>query len=80
MDETTFRRESMRAQTRATVDPQHANYWHGYRDGLRRARFGERVGTVAEHRQWLTLASSRDPSRAARGAGYRDGIALAGRG
>ena len=78
MDEATFRRETLRAQTRAVVEPQHGHYWRGYRDGLRRARLGERAGTEAEHRQWLMLASSRDASRAARGAGYRDGLAVAG--
>ena len=70
-----FRRETMRAQIRATVEPQHAHYWQGYRDALRRAQLGGRYSSDAEHRYWLTLANSRDPSRAARGAGYRDGFA-----
>ena len=77
MDEVTFRRESIRAQARSTVEPQHAAYWRGYREGLRRARLGAAAGPAAEHRQWLQLAWSRDPEAAARGAGYRDALAVA---
>jgi hypothetical protein len=77
MDEVTFRRESIRAQARATVEPQHAAYWRGYREGLRRARLGAAAGPEAGHRQWLQLAWSRDPEAAARGAGYRDALAIA---
>jgi hypothetical protein len=79
MDDMVFRRETLRAQTRATVEPQHADYWRGYRDGLRRAQLGERFRSEAEHRFWLTLANTRDPARAARGAGYRDGFAVVAR-
>jgi len=79
MDEATFRRETMRARTRASVEPQHADYWRGYQDGLRRARLGTRFVSDAEHRYWLTLVHSREASCAARGAGYRDGIAAAAR-
>ncbi len=77
MDEVTFRRENIRAQARSTVEPQHAAYWRGYREGLRRARLGAAAGPDAVHRQWLQLAWSRDPEAAARGAGYRDALALA---
>jgi hypothetical protein len=62
----------------AMVEPNHADYWHGYRHGLRRARFGEQIDTAAEHEQWLALVDDTDASRAARGRGYRDGLALLG--
>ena len=75
MDEVTFRWESIRARTRATVEPQHADYWRGYMDGLRRAQLGARAGSEVEHRYWLMAANSRQASQAARGAGYRDGLA-----
>jgi len=58
------------------MDPERADYWYGYRRGLRRARFGEQFGTAAEHQLWLTLADDTDASRAARGRGYRDGLAV----
>ena len=77
MDEFTFRRESIRAQARSTVEPQHAAYWRGYREGLRRARLGAAACPDAMHRQWLQLAWSRVPEAAARGAGYRDALAVA---
>ena len=65
--------------TLTVVEPQRADYWHGYRRGLRRARFGEQYGTAAEHQLWLTLADDTDSSRAARGRGYRDALAHGGR-
>jgi hypothetical protein len=74
-----FVQESIRARTMAMVEPERADYWHGYRRGLRRARFGELFGTAAEHQLWLTLADDTDTSRAARGRGYRDALAHLGR-
>ena len=79
MIDTVFVRESIRARTMAIIDPERADYWHGYRRGLRRARFGEQFGTAAEHQLWLTLADDPDASRAARGRGYRDALAHLGR-
>jgi hypothetical protein len=79
MDDMVFRREALRAQTRAMVEPQHVQYWRGYQDGLRRAQLGDRIGSEAEHRYWLAVAKSRDAPRAARGAGYRDGFAVVAR-
>ncbi len=73
-----FEQESTRARTMAMVEPKHADYWHGYRHGLRRARFGEQFDTAAEHEQWLALVDDTDASRAARGRGYRDGLAHLG--
>jgi hypothetical protein len=82
MDEMVFRREALRAQTKAMVEPQHVQYWRGYQDGLRRAQLGARFGSEAEHRYWLA-GGGKDPRCApscARGAGYRDGlVALARR-
>jgi hypothetical protein len=77
--DTVFVRESIRARTMAIIDPERADYWHGYRRGLRRGRFGEQFGTAAEHQLWLALADDTDVSRAARGCGYRDGLARLGR-
>lgn len=70
-----FERESIKADTMARVDPAQADYWHGYRRGLRRAHFGERFGTEAEHEFWSRLVDSDDASSAACGRGYRDGLA-----
>jgi hypothetical protein len=74
-----FVQESIRARTMAMVEPERADYWHGYRRGLRRARFGEQFGTAAEHQLWLTLADDTDASRAALGRGYREALAQLGR-
>ena len=74
MIDSIFVRESIRARTMAMVEHERADYWHGYRRGLRRARFGEQYGTAAEHQLWLMLANDTDESRAARGRGYRDGL------
>ncbi len=63
----------------AMVEPKRANYWHGYRHGLRWARHGEQCDTAAEHEQWLALVDDTDASRAARGRGYCDGLAQLGR-
>ena len=54
MIDSVFVQESIRARTMAMVEPERADYWHGYRRGLRRARFGEQFGTAAEHQLWLT--------------------------
>ena len=78
MIDTEFVRESIRARTMTMIDPERADYWHGYRRGLRRARYGDQFGTAAEHQLWLTLADDTDASRAARGRGYRDGLAHLG--
>lgn len=74
MDEASFRQALLRARTRATVEPQHAHYWRGYREGLCRARAGEAALGAPEHRLLLAAGRSRDPRRAAAGAGYRDGL------
>lgn len=73
-----FVQETTRARTMAMVEPKHADYWHGYRHGLRRARFGEQFDTAAVHEQWLALVDDTEASRAARGRGYRDGLSHLG--
>lgn len=78
MIETIFLRENLRARARARVEPSHAGYWHAYHCGLRRGRYGDRFCGEPEHRRWLALVGSRDPADAARGAGYRDGLAASG--
>ena len=75
MIETVFLRENLRARALARVEPQHAAYWYAYRCGLRRGRYGDRFCDEAEHARWLSLAGSRHAADAARGAGYRDGLA-----
>lgn len=47
----------------------------GYMRGLRRARDGERFGSAEEHAAWLAAADSDYPPSAARGEGYRAGLA-----
>ena len=51
-----------------------AEYWSGYKRGLRRRFHGERFGTAAEHEKWMGLADDEDESRRERGQGYRDGF------
>jgi hypothetical protein len=69
-----FVRESIKARTMAMVEPERADYWHGYRHGLRRGYLGEQVGNDEDHQVWLAAAESDDAMRAARGRGYRDGL------
>ena len=64
------------ALRRMEDDPIHESWCTGYMRGLRRAHYGERFGTEAEHELWLSAAESDDPSRAALGAGYRAGLTL----
>jgi len=44
--------------------------------GLRRAYYGDKYGSAAEHDLWLSLAGDLDLSRDARGRGYRAGLTL----
>ncbi len=50
-----------------------AEYWAGYRRGLRRHYHGPAFGTDEEHRQWHALADDVDEARRARGEGYYEG-------
>ena len=76
--DTEFVQQTTRARTMAMIEPKRADYWHGYRQGLRWARYGEQCDTAAEHEQWLALVDDNDASRVARGHGYRDGLAHLG--
>ena len=61
---------------RAETDPVRAEWWAGYKRGLRRSHHGEAFGTEAEHELWLSAAESTDPQRAALGRGYLAGLTL----
>lgn len=51
-----------------------AGLWNGYRNGLRRLRFGEGFGTEAQHVLRMTIPlDDPDPSRGEYGRGYRAG-------
>ena len=51
-----------------------ADYWQGYQRGLRKAYYGEKFGTAAEHALWCEALHSDDPQRKMRGLGYRHGL------
>ena len=58
------------------TDPIKQEWWVGYLRGLRRAHHGENFGTTDEHNLYLNAITSSDPSRAALGRGYHDGLTL----
>lgn len=64
---------------RVEPDPIRAEWWAGYKRGLRRAHHGELFGTEAEHQLWSSASESSDPMRAALGRGYRAGLTLESR-
>jgi hypothetical protein len=76
MDERTFERERSRADLMAKTDTDRAEYWLGFRRGLRRAYYGKVFGSDAEHAWWLAMADSIDRYHAECGRGYRDGLAV----
>jgi hypothetical protein len=59
---------------RLSSDPDEQEFWTGYQRGLRRNKHGDKFGTAAEHKLWLSLADDSDPSRKMRGLGYRAGV------
>lgn len=61
---------------RGEDDPVKAEWWQGYKRGLRRAHHGDNFGTATEHRLYLDAAGSDDPMRQARGKGYAAGLTL----
>ena len=75
MNDKIFQRESFKAMTMVLSEPEHADYWHGYRYGLRRGYVGKQYEDDKNHQVWLAAAESDDAMRAARGRGYRDGLA-----
>jgi hypothetical protein len=76
MTEQQFQSEMGRAETmrRLTANPAESEYYAGYIRGLRRAYHGESFGTEEEHTLRLSLTEDKDPARAAKGRGYRDGL------
>lgn len=64
---------------RAESDPIRAEWWVGYKRGLRRAHRGEQFGSAAEHQLFLAASGSADPMRAALGRGYHAGLTLESR-
>lgn len=61
---------------RGEDDPVKAEWWHGYKRGLRRAHHGDSFGTQTEHQLYLDAAESDDPLRQARGKGYAAGLTM----
>lgn len=61
---------------RGEDDPIKAEWWQGYKRGLRRAHHGDSFGTATEHQLYLDAAASDDPMRQARGKGYAAGLTL----
>ena len=61
---------------RGESDPVKAEWWQGYKRGLRRAHHGDSFGTATEHQIYLDAAASDDPMRQARGKGYAAGLTL----
>jgi|WetSurMetagenome_2_1015567.scaffolds.fasta_scaffold1181704_1 hypothetical protein len=80
MTEQEFQSELTRAKAMygSAKEPAEADYWDGYQRGLRRLFHGERFGTARQHELWLALAGDANPSQAARGRGYRDGLLFGG--
>lgn len=75
MNETTFKREMMKAKT-FLESGQRPEYWAGYQRGLRRRYHGENFGTADEHQLWLDAAKSDYDQRRDRGQGYVAGYNL----
>ncbi len=59
---------------RLSSEPDEQEFWTGYQRGIRRNHHGEKFGTAAEHKLWLSLADDADQSRKMRGIGYRSGF------
>ena len=55
-------------------DSADSDFWSGYQRGLRRHYHGEKFGTTAEHKLWMSLHTDDDESRKMRGLGYRAGF------
>lgn len=72
MNETKYRNLLLRAKSMQLVNDR-PNFWEGYIRGLRRAHYGDRYGTAANHNRWLTLGG--DVAREEMSHGYREGLA-----
>lgn len=55
-------------------EPDEQEFWAGYQRGLRRNHHGDKFGTAAEHKLWMSLHTDEDMSRKMRGLGYRAGF------
>jgi len=55
-------------------EPAEQEFWSGYQRGLRRNHHGDKFGTAAEHKLWMSLSTDEDESRKMRGLGYRAGF------
>jgi hypothetical protein len=73
-----FKALCVRARGRARFerDPGREAWLAGYVLGLMRGYHGESYGTEAEHEVMMACSESPDVLRAARGRGYRAGLAL----
>lgn len=69
-----YERERDWADAMARTERHRADYWLGYRRGIRRAYYGKLFGSDAEHTLWLALIDSTDRTHIERGRGYRDGL------
>jgi hypothetical protein len=73
MDEETFKREMLKAETLACGDGRQ-NYWLGYRRGLRRWFYGNAYSNDADHSTWMAMVNHPDATRREIGRGYWDGF------
>jgi hypothetical protein len=72
MERSIFEREMKKAKAFISVG-ERPDYWAGYQRGLRQRYHGEEFGKIEEHELWMSLKDDKDPIRADRGQGYRDG-------
>ena len=73
MKQPAFEREMRQAKTMVEIGDR-PEFWAGYQRGLRRRYHGEKFGTEAEHKLWISLAQEKpDQPRHERGVGYRAG-------
>jgi len=73
MNESIFKAKMLHTQLMMDMRDR-ADYWLGFRRGLRRAFYGEAFGTDEDHQLWLSLAARDDREIAERGIGYLDGL------
>ena len=75
MDDALFVEYLQRADAFREAGQGDRSLWIGYRNGLRRRRFGERFGTEGQHGLRLSIPGDHpDPSHRAYGIGYRAGF------
>ena len=73
MERTQFESLMRKARTMQSLEPEpdRANFWKGFQQGLRRKFHGENFGTPEEHEKWLNL---NDDTRRQLAIGYRLGF------